>query len=158
MIGLVNTLAALEPQPLSPKLQLIESTEYLINTDNIISLKVESTDDSLIEYTLNKHDDRLLPFELKVSQTNAAIQALSDVTKNSETVALNLFLNSLNFADIANDTAVATFVNADQIVWGEDDSTGAYCRLILETGGFDLSVVFVDYTIAEVLSIVDTGS
>lgn len=158
MIGLITTTSTVETQPLVPKLQLIASHPYLIQTNNITNLRVHGSADSLVEYALNVRDDRLLSFEFIVDETNAAIQALADVTKENNTIPLGVFENSLNFADIANDTAVTRYVNVDDIVWGEDDADNAYSRLVLQVGGFDLEVIFVDYNIYQVIDVADTGT
>lgn len=158
MIGIITLTSAVETQPLTPKVQLIASQPYLIQTNNIVNLKVSGTTDSLVEYALSSADDRLLPFEFIADETNAAIQTLADATKANNSIQLGVFENSLNFADIANDTAVNHYYNVDDIVWGENNVAVTYSRLLIQVAGFGLKVIYVDSNIYQVVDIADTGT
>ena len=90
MLGIISTLSTIDAQPSNAWIQIESSTSVLVNTNNFIKFKLQGTTDSLISYTVNKSDDKYIPFWFTVDQTNAQLQALSDVAANSNMITLDV--------------------------------------------------------------------
>ena len=158
MLGIVTTLSSIEIQPVYSKVELSASTEYLINTDNIVKMQVYGTTDSLVRYTFNKSDDQRFSEEFIFDETNAAIQTLSDATADSNMILLPVYEDCLNFADAASLTAVDKYFNIADIVWGTDNSDGTLSKLIIVEGGFKEKQYIVNYNINQIVDVADTGT
>jgi len=161
MIGLVTTLSTLgttAPQPLDSEIQLKASTEYLINTLNIVSMKVYSTNDSDIRYKLNRKKDQSPQFLLRVNETNAAVQALADVGANSNLVELNERERALSFSEAAALSDTAKMYNLDDICFVEENNAGNMSRIVMAKGGQDLEIIFVDSSLAAIMDLITTGT
>jgi hypothetical protein len=158
MLGIVTTKATLEKQPVYSRVQLNASTDYIINTDNIIKLSLYGTNDSLVRYSWNIHDDQRVPDEFIVDQTNAAIQALADVSANSNMVALKVFEDILSFAAAASLTSVTRYFNITDIVWVEESSGGQMCKMIVAEKGFNEKGFIVDYNMDQFMDLVTGGA
>lgn len=161
MIGLITTLSSQGStayQPLDSEIQLKPSTEYLINTNSIVSLKVFSTNDSDIRYKLNFREDRSPEFLLRVNETNAAIQALADVSANSNMVLLNVKEGALSYAEAATLSSTAKYYNIEDITWVEENNDATISRMIVAEGGYDLKIIFVNYNLAQIMDLLTTGT
>jgi len=161
MIGLITTLSSLgtsAPQPLDSEIQLKPSTEYLINTLNIVSMKVYSTNDSDIRYKLNRKEDKSPEFLLRVNETNAAVQALADVGANSNLVELNEMEGALSFSEAAALTSTAKMYNLDDICFVEENNDANMSRMVMAKGGQDLEIIFVDSSLAAIMDLITTGT
>jgi hypothetical protein len=168
MIGLVTTLSTqgtTAAQAVDSQIELKASTEYLINTLNIVDMKVYSTNDSDIEYKLNRNEDRSPSFHLRVNETNAAIQTLADVAASSNMVPLDVFLNehsenvmSYYEAAVATSSAVTKYYSVDEIVWVEENNDATMCLMYVQVGGQNLEKIFVDSNLAQVYDMVTTGT
>ena len=161
MIGLITTLSAQGTtayQPLDSEIQLKNSTEYLINTLNIVSMKVYSTNDSDIRYKLNRKEDRSPQFLLRVNETNAAVQALADVGANSNLVELNEMEGALSFSEAAALTSTAKMYNLDDICFVEENNDANMSRMVMAKGGQDLEIIFVDSSLAAIMDLITTGT
>jgi hypothetical protein len=158
MLGIVTTLSAIEVQPSYSRVQLKVSTAYLINTDNIISMKLYSTNDSEIKFSWNMNDDQRIPDKLYVAETNAAIQTLADVAADSNMISLPVFEDTISFAAAASLTAVARLFNITDVVFVEQDSSGTMCKALIVEGGFNEQSFIVDYSIAQIMDILTTGT
>jgi len=168
MLGLVNTLSTLgttATQPVDSQVELKASKEYLINTLCIAKMKVYSTDDSDIRYKLNFHEDKSPEFFLRVSQTNAAIVAISDVAATSNMILLRVYLNDygenvMTFAEAALSTSSTTakYFNIDDILWGEENAAGNKSMLLIAEGGWGIKKIFVDHELAKIMDLLVTGT
>ena len=158
MLGKITTLSTLRPQPVDSQLEVKASTEYLINTQNIYTIKVYATDDSLIDYKLNKHEDRSPQFELTCSETNAQVQALSDVSPSSLKLLLNVHEGALTFADCADIATTAKYYNVADIVWVQENNAGTRVFMLIEEGGWGIFKIFVDYSIEQVIDLYTSGA
>lgn len=168
MLGIVTTLSTLGTtacQPTDSEIQLKASTEYIINTLNITSLKVFSADDSDIRYKLNRFEDQTPEMLLRVSQTNAQVVALSDVTPASNMIALDVFLGEtsedcLTFAEclLAGSSTTTKYYNIDDISWIEENAAGTMSMLLLAEGGHDIRKIFVDHNLDQIIDLVATGT
>jgi len=161
MIGLVTTLSSQGStayQPLDPEIQLKPSQEVLINTLNITSLKVFSTNDSDIRYKLNRKEDRSPEFLLRVNETNAAVQALSDVAANSNMLLLNEKEGAMSFAEAATLSSTAKYYNIDDICFVEENNAATMSRMVVAKGGQGLEIIFVNSNLAQLMDLISTGT
>ena len=158
MIGKVTTLSTLLPQSVDSQVELRLSTAYLINTDCITELLVEGTTDSEIHYKFDVYGNKTGEFIFTVNETNAAIQTLSDATLASPKIALSVFEGVQSFNEVTGETAVTWNFNAADIVWAENDSTGAYARIWIMKGGHTVVPYIVDHNIDQIIDLVDTGT
>jgi len=159
MVGVVTTLSTLKPQSVDSQVEVRASAEYLINTDCITEMYVHDSTDTLIHYKFNVEEDRPGEFIFTVNETNAAIVTLSDAAPNNPTVPLDVFDGIQNFDMIPNVSSTTGWnFNVADIVWGEDDSTGAYCRIWIKKGGKEIVPYILDHTIAQVVGWADEGT
>ena len=162
MIGKVTILSTFGEPVYSPPESLLgtePSTGYLINTDNAVKIKVYGTDDSVLDYKLNLHDDRSPEFKMIVSETNAAITTLSDATPASNMIPLPVYEGALTFGDIdAISSTTTKYYNITDITWGNENEAGTITRLLLCEGGFTVYPIFVNYSIDQIVDIGDTNS
>jgi len=139
-------------------LGLSASTEYLVNTDNIIKFKLQGTTDSYIKYKLNIYEDRSPEFILLVDETNANIVTLADATPASVMLALQVYEGALTFGDCASLSTTTYYYNIDSIVWGSENEAGTITRLLVAEGGFAVKAIFVNHDIDQIVDWADTGS
>ena len=166
MLGIVTTLSTLgstAPQPVDSQVELRPSKEYLINTDNIVSLKVYSTNDSDIRYKLNPEEDLSPDFHLRVNETNAAIDTLADTSAASNMVVLNVFYTDYNedpltFAECVGLSTTAKYFNITDIVWGEENASGNKSMLLIAQGGNKVKKIFVDHGLQMLKDLIETGT
>lgn len=168
MIGLITTLSSqgtTAAQAVDSQIELKPSCEYLINTQNIVDLKVFSTNDSDISYKLNRNEDKSPTFHLRVNETNAAIQALADVAANSNMVSLDVFENehsenvlSYYEAAVASSSTVTKYFTVEEIVWAEEDNDATMSLMYVQVGGQDLEKIFVDSNLAQIIDLITTGT
>ena len=157
MVGIVTTLSTLLPQSVDSQVEARKSIAYLINTDYITEVYVEGTVNSRIRYKFNIEEDRPGEFVFTVTATNAAVQALSDVALNTNKISLNVYEGIQTFDKIPLVTTTAWYFNVKDIVWAENDSTGAYSRIWICKGGKQIVPYLINHTIAEVVSLAATG-
>jgi hypothetical protein len=126
---------------------------------------VYSTNDSDISYKLNRNEDRSPKFHLRVNETNAAVQALADVSAASNMVTLDVFENeysenvmSFTEAALTTSTAVAKYINIDDIVWAEENSGATITLMLIQSGGNDLEKIFIDSNLAQIMDLITTGT
>jgi len=166
MIGLVNTLSTVgltAYQPTDSQVQLKLSTEYLINTDCIVEMKVFGTTDSDLLYKLNPEDDKQPGFRLRVNETNAAIDTIADTSAASNMITLDVFYNdygenALTFAECASLSTTAKYYNVDDIIWGEQNASETRSMLLIARGGQSIEKIFVDSNLDQVMDLVTTGT
>ena len=168
MICLVTTLSTqgtTAAQAVDSQIELKASTEYLINTLNIVEMKVYSTDDSDISYKLNRNEDKSPTFHLRVAEANSDIQTLADVSAKSNMVSLDVFLNehtenvmSYYEAAVSSSSAVTKYYSVEEIVWVEENTAATMCMMYVQVGGQDLEKIFVDSNLAQVYDMVTTGT
>ena len=127
MIGICTTLSTISPQTVRSQVELVPSTEYLFNTKNIVKMQVEGTTDSLLNYSLNIHDDQIKPFILKVDETNAAIKTIADTSPSSELVSLDVFVGKISFHEVLGTTPVTKYFNVDDINKRPEDKFFIIC-------------------------------
>jgi hypothetical protein len=157
MLGKITKNATAQRQPVDSQVEIALSTSYLINTSYIIDV-VDQTTYRDLRYKFNVYDDRQTDLYISVSDTAAAIQTLADATANSKMVSLDVFEGIQSFNQVTGETAVETTFNVADIVWGEDDPSGAYCRIWYTIGGKQTVPVIVDHTIAQIVQWADTGT
>lgn len=159
MIGIVTTLSEIESQPVESRVELAASTQYIINTDNIVKLKVWGTNDSEIRYKFNKHEDRTFEFLMTVNETNLAIQALADVDPDSAMALFDVYAGATTFneAEIIS-TTTAKYYNITDIVWIEENDAGTMSKMWVCVGGFGAEAIFVDSTLAQIVDLSTTGT
>lgn len=168
MLTPVNTISSVGthfPQPTDSQVQVKASTEYIINSLNIVRMRLYSTDDTTIYYKLNRHEDRSPEMMLRVTETKAQIQTLADTAAASNMIALNVFLGEtgedcLTFAecDLAGSSTTEKYYNIDEIVWVEENADGDKCMLWVSDGGHDLNKIFADLNIDQFYDEVTTGT
>jgi len=162
MIGKLTILSTFGEPVYSPPESLLgtePSEGYLVNTDNIVKAKVYGTDDSILDYQLNLHDDQSIEFKMIVSETNAAITVLSDATPASNMILLPVYEGALTFIDIdAISSTTSKYYNITDIVWGNENQAGTITRLLLCEGGFTVYPIFVNYNIDQIVDIGDTAT
>ena len=134
------------------------STEYLVNTDNILKFKLWSTTDTLLEYKLNVFEDASPEFLLLVDETNAAIVTLSEATPASLMITLDVYEGALTFNDVSELSTTAIRYNIKDIVWGSENEAGNVTRLVVCEGGFGVKPIFVDHNLDQIVDLSDTGT
>ena len=168
MIGLITSLSTLgetAAQPVDSQVQLKPSSEYLINTDNIVSTQVYSTNDSDIFYKLNRFEDQSPQFHLRVNETNAAVQALADVGAASNMVSLDVFLNEhsedvMSYAEAAlsSSTATTKYINIEDICWAEENNAATMSLMLIQEGGNAIKKIFIDSNLAQIFDLITSGT
>jgi len=161
MIGKITILSTFGEPYYSPPESLLgtePSTGYLINTDNIMPMKVYSTADTVLDYKLNKHDNRSPEFKMIVDETNTAITTLSDATPDSNMIPLPVYEGALTFIDLTGLSTTVKYYNITNIVWGNENAAGTVTRLLITEGGFTVYPIFVNYSIDQIVDIADTGT
>ena len=161
MLGIVTTLSTQGTtgyQPTDSEIQLQPSNEYIINSLNIVSMKVFSTNDSDLRYKLNRHEDQQPQFLLRVNETNAAVQAIADVAAASNMILLNVKEGALSFAEAATLSSTAKYYNIDDISWIEENNAANASRMVVQEGGQDLDIIFVDSSLAAIYDLLTTGT
>jgi hypothetical protein len=144
-------------QPVDSQVEIALGISYLINTDYIIDV-VDQTTHRDLRYKFNVYDDRQTDLYIAVTDTASAIQTLADATANSKMVSFDVFEGIQSFNQVTGETAVETTFNVADIVWGEDDPGGDYCRLWYLIGGKEAVPIIVDHTIDQIVEWADTGS
>jgi len=157
MLGLITTKSTITVQPVDSQIQLTPSTEYLINCSNIVKMEVTNTNDSLIRYKLNKHEDRSPEFQLIANETNAAIQTLADVDAESLMIPLPIFVHAAAFND-CDGTPVTKYFPVESISWVEEDESATLAKMWVEEGGWGLRPYYVNYNIAQFMDMLVTGT
>lgn len=168
MLGIVTSLSTQGTtayQPVDSQVQVKPSTEYIINTLSITSLKVFSANDSDMRIKLNWKEDRSPEFLLRVAETNAAIQALADVAAASNMVSLDVFLNEhsedvMSYAEAADATSSATtkLFNVNEIAWVEENAAATMSLMLVLEGGNSIKKIFVDSNLAQIMDLITTGT
>ena len=158
MIGIISTLSSIECQPVYSLVELSPSTDYVIQTENIVKMRVYSTDDSILRYTWNRHDDQRHSEEIIVSQTNAEVAALADVEADSNVILLPVFEGAVNFAETASMTAVNTYFNVSDISWISENSDGTLAKMFVVEGGFKEKQYIINYNLDQIMDICTSGS
>ena len=156
MLGKITRNATAQRQPVDSQVELALSESYLINTDYLIDMVDQSTYRDL-RYKFNVYDDEQTDLYISVSDTAAAITTLADATASSKMISFDVFEGIQSFNQVTDVTAVETTFNVKDIVWAEDAPSGDYCRLWYNIGGKESVPIIVDYTIAEIVSLADTG-
>lgn len=134
------------------------STEYLINLDNAVKMKVSGTTDSFLEYKLNLKEDSSPKFNFIVDETNAQLVTLAEATPDSLMIELNVYEGALTFNDITGLSTTAIRYNISDIVWGSENEAGTCTRLVITEGGFAVKPIFVDHNIDQIIDLADTGT
>jgi CTP:phosphocholine cytidylyltransferase-like protein len=169
MLGIVTTLSTQGTTAYQPCDSLVQhvkaSTEYIINTDNIVRMKVYSTNDSTLYYKLNRFEDRSPEFILRVNETNAAIQTLADTAAASNMLLLDVFVNeydedvlSYTEAGLSTTSTVAKYFNIDDIVWIEENAAATMSMLLYCEGGKEVQKIFVDSNLGQIEDLYATGT
>ena len=168
MLGIITTLSTFgttAPHPVDSQIELKASTEYIINTLNIVSMKVFGSTDSTVRYKLNRSEDSTPEFVLRVNETNAAITTLADTAAASNMVTLDVFTNEygedvMTFAEAALSTTstVDKLFNIDDIVWVEENSSATMSMMFVAEGGWGVKKIFVDSELAKIIDLVTTGT
>ena len=161
MLAEITTYTTLKPQPVDSQLELRAITNYLINTDHILEMHDESDLPTIITpitYKFNVYDDKMPELIFNATNTLAAIVTLADATPASTKIALNVFENIQSFNQVTGLTAVTWNFNVTDIVWGENDLTGAYARIWYLSGGHNVTPIIVDHNISQIVDLADTGT
>ena len=124
----------------------------LINTDNIVEFYASGANDSVVKYNLNPYSAKFSPFVFITDEAPSAIVVGSNVSSNSNTIALPVFEEG----DVT-DTAVTHYYNVSDIVWANTYETD-YAEVYVLQKGWSIKKVLVNYTIAEILGLADTGT
>ena len=158
MLGKVTCLSSIEVQPTESRIQFVASKDYLINCSNISKLKVYNTTDSEIEFKLDRHEDRTFTFKIFVDETNAAIQALSDVAAASNMVALSVFEGCQSFSECSGVTPVTKYFIVEEISWAEDNTDNTITKIWVQRGGWGVKAYFVNMNIDQLYDEITTGT
>lgn len=161
----ISTVGTHAYQMTDSQIQVQASKEYLINSLNIVRMKLYSTNDSTVYYKLNRFDDRQPEFILRVTETNAQIQTYADTAAASNVVALDVFLGEtqedvLTFAEAAlsGSSTTTKYFNIDDIVWVEENDDATMCMLLISEGGWNTKKIFVDSNLDQIYDLVETGT
>ena len=157
MIGIITTLATVV-QPEFSMVELVPTTQYIINSENITRLDVYGTADSLLSYSWNSDDDQMAVQKLFVTETNAQVVALSDVVANSNMLSLPVFAGIISFSETVGETAVDQVFNIADIVFVEEDASATLARLLAVTGGFEVREYIIDNNLAQIMDLATTGT
>jgi len=157
MLGELTIYSTIESQPVDSQVELYASRSYLFNTDSIIDL-VDDTSYRTIRYKFNPYEDQSPVFVIQVTNTAAAINTLADATPASTKIALNVFETAQTFDLVSSITAVTWNFNVADIVWGENDPTGAYARIWIKSGGNKVFPIIVDHNISQITDLADTAT
>ena len=111
-----------------------------------------------IKYKFNPYEDRSPYFLFDVDTSVSSINTQADATLNSPFLALSVYEGIESFDLVSSVTASTVYFNPNDIVWGEDDSTGAYSRIWVKKGGQSAKAYIVDYNINQILDVADTGA
>ncbi len=161
MLGNVTTTSTFGSsyyQAVDSVLGLKSSTEYLINTANILKMKSWSTDDSYLLYKLNLNEDSSPEFILIVDETNAAINTLDQATAESDFIYLEVYDGAITFNDLSDLSTTTTQFRVQDIVWGNENNAGTDTRIWVCEGGFALRSFFVSESIDQIIDLADTGT
>jgi hypothetical protein len=157
MLAELTTYATLRPQAVDSEVELRASVSYLVNTDHIVEM-FDNTTARRLSYKFNVYDDQEPRFVFDVTATLAAIQTLADATAASTKITLNVFEDIQSFNQVTGLTAVTWNFNVSDIVWGENDATGAYARIWYLSGGHKVTPIIVDHNISQIVDLGDTGT
>lgn len=157
MIGVFTLYTSLKRQPVDSQVEAKLSESYLVNTDCIVDV-VDAASARQVRYKFNPYDDRIPQLWLEVTNSASAIATLADATPASTKVTLGVFENIQTFDKVSSDTAVTWNFNVADLIWGEDDESGAYSRIWVRTGGNKVSPYVVDHNISQIVDLVDTGT
>ena len=124
----------------------------LINTDFIFGMELSGDDDALITYKLRPRFSRESTFQFIVSNTLAQVVTGSNVSANSNLVALPVFKE-----DNVSSTAVTTYFNIGDIAWADEGSDGTYSYVYVNEGA-DIKRYIVDYSLAQIMDVATTGT
>jgi len=152
MLGVINSATADSLQSVDSQVEYALSTQYLINTEYIIDVE-DHTSYGNLRYKFNIYDDRQPDFSFYINDTAAFVQALSDVSQDANMINLDVFEGVQSFNQVSGLTAVETALNVSSIVWAENDTSAAYCRLWYLVGGKEAVPIIVDHTIAEIVAL-----
>ena len=158
MLGIITTLSSIKAQPVYSKVELNISESYIIQTSNIVKMKLYGTDDSLIRYSFNIHADQVHSEEIIVSQTNAQVSALADVAAASNVILLPVYEDTLSFADAATLTPVDTYFNVEDIVWISQNAGATLSKMIVCEGGFKEKQYIINYNLEQIIDLTSTGT
>jgi hypothetical protein len=124
----------------------------LINTDNIVEFYASGANDSVVKYNLNPYSDKFSPFVFITDEAPSSIVTGSNVSAQSNVVALPVFEEW----DVTDDS-VTHYYNVADIVWANTYQTD-YSEVYVLQKGWSIKKILVDYTIADVLGLADTGT
>ena len=158
MLGIVTTISTVYSQPVRSLLELLTSTEYIINTDNITKMELFATDDSLIKYSLNIHDDQIFAETIIVTETNAAVQALSDVSPESNMILFPVYEGAITYGQTVGMTTTDMRFNVADVVWAEQNSSKNLSKVYIVEGGFTIKTYIVNYGLDQIMDVCDTGT
>jgi hypothetical protein len=129
---------------------LKESTEYIINTNNITDLKVYGTTDSELNYLFAPGDNRTSRMILRVDEAYSVIVGVAQSDAVNRLIAVSVIEDE--FGDVI--TSTTYYVNQDQIVLADTYKTG-YTKLFINNGGSDLKTLVVSETLAQLITLAD---
>jgi hypothetical protein len=166
MLGKVTTLSTLGTtayQPTDSQVQLKASTDYIINTDCIVEMKVLGSTDSDLLYKLSPEEDRTPAFRLRVDDSNSDIDTIADTSPASNLLSLNVYLNeegenALTFAECAGYSTTAKYYNISDIRWVEENADQNLSFLWVSHGGQSLEKIFVDHGLDMLIDKITTGT
>lgn len=129
-------------------------TTSLINTDNIVDAKQDGANDTYVKYNLNPYSTHFSPFSFIIDQTPAQLVTGSNVTSQSNLISLPVFEEY----DIT-DAHVHHYFNVSDIVWAIPYAASSdYSEVWVIQKGWTVKKYLVDYTIADILGLADTGT
>jgi len=168
MLGIVNLLSTyglVSARPVDSQIEGKPSQKLIINTDNIVRMKLNDDGDSELKYKLNPNEDRSPEFTLIVNETNAAIQTLADTAAASNMVLLDVYLNEysedvMTFAEcgLATSSTTAKYYNIEDIMWIEENDDQNLSMMWVRVGGQSLNKIFVDHELEKIKDLVETGT
>lgn len=124
----------------------------LINTDCIFAMDLSGTDDAFIVYKMRPRFSKESVFKFIVSDTLAEVVAGSNVSANSNMLALPVFED-----DDVSSTSVTYYFNVADVVWVEEDSAGTYSYAYVHEGAY-IKRYIIDYDIDQIMDIATTGT
>lgn len=157
MLGIITTLSSITTQPVESRLELKASTRYIIQTDNITKLKVQGTTDSYMRYKLDRFEDRSFPETILANETNAQVQAMSDVAAASNMVLLAVYEGATSFSECTGSTTNKYF-NVSDISWIEENVTSTLSMMWAQRGGWGVKKYFINANLDQIFDEVTTGT
>jgi hypothetical protein len=125
----------------------------LIRTEAVSKLVVYSTTGSKFDFPMSERDRRVSKTHLKCSDSVADIQNGMNLAYNQVDITLPVH----EYNNVSNST-INEIYNVADIVWGQNSATAGKSWIFVNIGAFEVKKLLVDYTIAEIAELAETGA